>query len=413
MNGGEHRDVLVAGGGLAGGLAALAMARLGLAVTLVEAREPQPPKDTGGNRDGRSISLSLASLRVLEALGLGDALGRASQPITTVHISEAGHYGRLCFTAREMGVPALGRVVPADPLLAAIVQAADEAGVERICPATAAATALDDGGAGRLVTLDGPDGGMTMSTRLLIVADGAGSALRDALGIRHSTHRYGRTALVTTARVSSPRPGVAYERFTREGTLAILPRAGDRVGVVWAVSENKAGTLAALAPEACLARVADALGHRLGAMQPAAPIRQFPLSATQARAQTAPRAVVIGNAAHSLHPVAAQGFNLSVRDVAVLAECLAAHADPGHAAALDGYARQRRRDQVRTRAYTGFVRTLGDIDLPLAPPLRALGLLAAELNRPLARALARQGMGLAPRPLPRLVRGERLRSERL
>lgn len=408
MNDGERCDALVAGGGLAGGLAALALARLGFAVTLVEAREPPPAKDAGENADGRSISLSLASLRVLEALGVDGALAPASQPITTVHISEAGHYGRLCFTAREMGVPALGRVVPADPLLAGIMRAAKDAGVERICPATVAATAPDDDGASRSVTLEGPDGKMTLSARLLVVADGAGSALRDALGIGHSTHRYGRTALVTTARVASPRPGVAYERFTREGTLAILPHAGDRVGVVWTVSEDRAATLAALAPDAFLDRVADALGRRLGAMRPAAPIRHFPLSATQARAQTAARAVVIGNAAHSLHPVAAQGFNLSVRDIAVLAECLAGRTDPGRADALDAWSRRRRRDQVRTRAYTGFVRTLGDIDMPLAPPLRALGLLATELGRPLARALARQGMGLAPRPLPRMVRGERV-----
>lgn len=406
MSGSERCDALIAGGGLAGGLAALALARRGFAVTLVESSEPAPAKSRGKNRDGRSISLSLASLRVLETLGLGDALAHASQPITTVHVSEAGHLGHLRFTAREMGVPALGRVVPADPLLAALMQGADAAGVQRLCPATVESTALAPAATSRTVTLADPDGTRTLVTRLLVVADGAGSALRDRLGIRHNTRRYGHVALVTTAQVARPCPGTAFERFTRDGTLAILPRAGDRVGVVWTVPEERVQTFTALPADAFLLRVTDALGKRLGTMQPVAPLKHFPLTATQAATQVAERAVVIGNAAHSLHPVAAQGFNLSVRDIAVLAECLADCDDAGNARALEGYARCRRRDQARTRAYTGFVRALGDLGTPIAGPARALGLLAAEFNRPLARALARQGMGLSSQSSPRLIRGE-------
>ena len=401
-------DALIAGGGLAGRLAACALARLGLAVALVEAREPAPPKDTAENRDGRSISLSLASLRVLDALGISGSLADISQPITTVHVSEAGHCGHLRFTAEEMGVPALGRVVPADPLLAKIMEAAKAAGVERICPATVETASLDDDGALRTVTLAGAGGPATVTTRLLVVADGAGSALRDALGIRHRVKPYNNTALVTTARVSTPHPGMAFERFTGEGTLAILPRAGDRVGVVWSVKDERADAFTSLSPEAFLARVATALGGRLGAMQPVAPVRHFPLNGDLAQAQTAKRVVIIGNAAHSLHPIAAQGFNLSVRDIAVLAECLKDHADPGEAAALNDYASRRRLDQSRTRAYTGLARILGDLESPFAASVRALGLMAAEFNRPLARALARQGMGLSPRPQPALVRGEPL-----
>ncbi len=401
-------DALIAGGGLAGGLAALALARLGFAVTLAEAREPPPPKDTAENRDGRSISLSLASLRVLDALGITESLASVSQPITTVHVSEAGHCGHLRFTSEEMGVPALGRVVPADPLLATIMEAAKAAGAKRICPATVDTAILSDDGTYRTVTLAGADGTVTVDARLLAVADGAGSALRDALGIRHQTQPYHNTALVTTARVSTPHPGMAFERFTREGTLAILPRAGDRVGVVWTVKDGRADTFKTMSPEAFLARVAAALGGRLGAMQPVAPVRHFPLSGDLAQAQTAERAVILGNAAHSLHPIAAQGFNLSVRDIAVLADCLKDRKDPGDADALKDYAARRRRDQSRTRAYTGLARILGDLETPWAASARALGLLATEFNRPLARALARQGMGLSPRPLPELIRGKPL-----
>lgn len=408
MNEGKRCDVLVAGGGLAGGLTALALARTGFAVKLVEARSPAPVKDPEENRDGRSISLSLASLRVLDAFGITESLADVSQPITTVHISEAGHCGHLRLTAEEMGVAALGRVVPADPLLAKIMAAAEAAGVKRISPATVEATALMENHAARNVTLTQTESQTTLGTRLLVVADGANSTLREALGIHHETHSYDNTAVVTTARVSIPHPGMAFERFTKEGTLAILPRAGDRVGVVWTVKSNHAEALASLPPEAFLARVAAALGGRLGAMTSTAPVRQFPLSGSQAETQTAARAVIIGNAAHSLHPIAAQGFNLSVRDIAVLAECLRGHEDPGEASQLDEYAQRRRRDQARTRAYTGLARVLGDLETPFAAPVRALGLLAAEFNRPLARALARQGMGFSPRPLPGLIRGERL-----
>lgn len=402
MNEISPRDAVVAGGGLAGGLAALALARLGLSVTLVEAQAPGARSGT----DGRSISLSLASLRVLDALGIGDALAAVSQPITSVHISEAGHFGRLRFSAREMGVPVLGRVVPAEPLLAGIMEAALETGVQRISPATVEAAPLAVDGAARTVMVSGTETTESMATKLLLVADGGGSALRGALGIKHRERHYQSVALVTTAQATHPQSGVAYERFTPQGTLAILPRAGDRVGVVWTVSEAGAAKLAELPAEDFLARVANAMGGRLGALHPVAAVRRFPLSATHALMQTAARAVVIGNAAHSMHPIAAQGFNLSVRDIAVLAECLAGHVDPGEAAALKRYGERRRRDQSRTRAYTGFVRTLGDLETPLASSFRGLGLLAAEFNRPLARALARQGMGLLPRPLPGLVRGD-------
>lgn len=404
MSGDTAYDAVVAGGGLAGGLAALALARLGLGVAMIEAGGPERPARTA---DGRSISLSLASMRVLESLGVGATLAEASRPITTVHVSESGRFGVLRLTAREMGVPALGHVVPAEALLAGIEGGAVAAGVTRIAPARVEAAPLAD--AARAITAATPDGRRVLRARLLVVADGAGSQLRTALGVRARERRYGADALVTAAGVSRAQPGVAYERFTAEGTLAILPRPGERVGIVWALPAARAAEFAALAPEAFLERVRGALGGRLGTLHDAAPLRRFPLIETRALAQTAERAVIIGNAAHALHPVAAQGFNLTVRDVAALAECVGGErADPGAAAVLARYAHGRRRDQARTRAFTGAVRTLGDLHLPAAAPARAAGLFALEFVRPLARQLARQGMGLAPRPLPALVRGSRL-----
>lgn len=396
-------DAVVAGGGLAGGLTALSLARLGLDVAVVEAGGAERPARTS---DGRSISLSLASMRVLESLGIGSILGESARPITTVHVSESGRFGVLRLTAREMGVPALGHVVPAEALLAGIEDGARAAGVKRIAPASVEDAPL--AGEIREITVAAARRSV-LSARLLVVADGAGSKLRTALGIRVRERRYGAAALVTAADASQPQPGVAYERFTAEGTLAILPRPGARVGIVWVLPEARAGEFAALAPDAFLRQVEAAIGGRLGALSEAAPLRRFPLVETRALSQTADRAAVIGNAAHALHPVAAQGFNLTVRDIAVLCECVNGNrSDPGAASVLERYARYRRRDQARTRAFTGAVRILGDLHLPVAAPARAAGLFALEFVRPLARELARQGMGLAPRPLPALVRGGRL-----
>ncbi len=402
-------DALVAGGALAGSLAALALARLGLSVTLVEAHAPAPRKSAS---DGRSISLSLASVRVLESLDLWPALAGEATPITAVHVSEAGRFGQMRLTAREMNVPALGQVVPAEALLAAIGEGASAAGVHYQAPASVAATAIVDDTREVAIHAHGEKANgekQTLAARLLVIADGADSSLRAALGIRAHRHRYGETAWVTTARAAHPQSGLAFERFTRAGTLAILPRAGKNVGIVWTLPDSHNEDFAALDAQAFLDRVSDAIGGRLGALAPAAPIRRFPLSAIHAHAQTAERAIVIGNAAHSLHPIAAQGFNLAIRDIATLAECIGKGGeDCGAASVLANYRRARRRDQARTEAFTGLARRLGDWHAPAASPIRAAGLFASEMLRPLARRCARQGMGLASRPLPALVRGARL-----
>ncbi len=403
MNTPAARDVLVAGGGLAGALAALAFARLGLGVTMAEAATPAAKAG-----DGRSLALSLASIRVFESLELWPALAPHARPITTVHVSEAGRFGQLRLTAREMGVAALGQVVPAAELLAAIETAAVAAGVERLRPAEVSAATLDGEGL-RAIEIAGDARRSVPSAKLLIVANGAGSRLAASIGIASRERRYGAEALVTTAAVTHPQPGVAFERFTREGTLALLPRRGRNMGVVWTLAETRADEFAALAPEEFAARVAAAIGGRLGGLTLQAPIRRYPLVSVHALAQTTERAVVIGNAAHALHPIAAQGFNLTVRDIAVLAECAAAaREDVGAPDVLARYARARRRDQARTRTFTGAARLLGDTRLPGASLMRAAGLSVFELVRPLAQEVARQGAGLAPRPLPALVRGASL-----
>ena len=257
----------------------------------------------------------------------------------------------------------------------------------------------------RRVKIEDGESHKGLSTHLLVVADGAGSTLRQSLGIGHRRRDYHAQALVTTVAATRPHPGVAYERFTAAGVLALLPRPGHRKGLVWTLASSVARDWADESLERILYRAEQAIGGRLGRMTPAAPLRRFPLVGMVAQSQTARRVVIIGNAAHSLHPVAAQGLNLTIRDIATLAECLVGEPDPGADALLNRYLRSRRGDQRRTRVYTGLVRRLGELRSPLAAPVRAAGLLLADMVRPCARELARQGMGLVPRPLPAMVRG--------
>ncbi len=390
---------IVAGGGLAGWLAALVLLRAGHRVILVEAE----PRTNSG--DGRSLALSYASVRVLETLGLWPNLAVKAAPIRQVHISQAGHFGTLNFSAAEMGASALGWVVPAEAVLEAFERAAAAAGADLICPAKVLEAPIDERGGLRRVEIESAESRKNLPTRLLLIADGADSALRQSVGIAHRRHDYHAQALVTTVAATRPQPGIAYERFTTAGVLALLPRPGDKKGLVWTLASGLARDWADEPLERILHRAERAIGGRLGRMSPAAPLRRFPLVGIFAQSQTARRAVVIGNAAHSLHPVAAQGLNLTIRDIATLAECLTAEPDPGADAVLKRYSHSRRGDQRRTMAYTGLVRRLGELRSPPAAAMRAAGLTLADLSRPCARKLARQGMGLVPRPLPAMVRG--------
>lgn len=399
MNAADTRDVVVAGGGLAGALAALALVRLGLRVTMVEAAAPGSSKP-----DGRSLALSLASCRVFESLGLWPRLTGVAEPISTVHVSEAGCFGATHLRAKEQQVAALGYVIPAADLLTAIETAAVAAGVERLRPAEVLAAPLSGEGL-RFVEVRSAGAASAIPARLLVIADGAASKLREQLHIASRVRRFNEVALVTTVDASHPQPGVAYERFTSEGVLALLPRAGHRKGVVWTLSESRAKAYAVLPEREFASRVDAAIGGRLGRLKLCAPIQRYPLVASHAVRQTARRAILVGNAAHALHPVAAQGFNLTVRDIAAFAECVAdARKDAGAPDVLARYARLRRADQARTRAFTGTLRRAGGWPTPLASPVRASGFLVTELVRPLARGCARIGMGLAQRPLPALVR---------
>ncbi len=250
------------------------------------------------------------------------------------------------------------------------------------------------------------DGGESVEARLVVAADGAQSAVRAALGVGAGVSEYGQQAVIAHVDTARFHDYTAYERFTPDGPIAVLPIGEGRSAIVWSLAPDAARRALALDDRAFLAELQAAFGLRLGRFTRVGRRQAYPLALTQAERLTAPRAVILGNAAQSLHPVAGQGFNLALRDVALLAELLAdaGGGDPGDPALLERYATERAPDRQAVIRFTdALVRGFG---LPLAPLRRARGqgLLLFDLLRPVKHEFARRTMGLAGRQ-PRLVRG--------
>lgn len=401
-------DIVIAGGGMIGSSMALALAPLGLRVAVVEpvarAATAQP------SFDERTTALSRSSQRAYEAMGLWDQVVAASTPITHIHVSDQGRFGFSHIDASEQGVEALGYVV-INRVLGEVLQnaLAAEASLELLCPAriTAATTAAE----AAVVTVAEDGATRELRCRLLIAADGARSPVRDMLGIAASEVQYGQRAIIGNLQPEQPIANRAYERFTAQGPLALLPLGAERAGFVWIVAEDDADRVLALDDDAFLNDLQAAFGYRLGKFSRVGERASYPLSLSKAARLTATRAVLIGNSAHGLHPVAAQGFNLGLRDVAALCDCIAdalqtegRSADPGSDALLDRYAEWRRSDQQKLVGFTdGLVRLFG-ASSGAVRALRNIGMLGFDLVPGVRSLFAKHTMGLAGR-LPRLSRG--------
>ncbi len=395
-------DILVAGGGMVGATLAVALRSTGLRVTVVEAVPPRAPAQP--SFDDRSTALAFTSRRILEALDVWPALASEAHPIEHVHVSQQRRLGVTRLHAAEEELPALGYVVPNRVLGHALVDAMQDAGnVQFLSPAKV--TAIAPGEACITATLESDAEQHQITARLLVVADGARSPLREMAGIGARSWNYGQSAIVCNLETERDHGNVAFERFTPEGPMALLPLGARRMALVLVERDDMAEDVMALDDAAFLARVQKRFGMRLGALQRAGSRGMYPLALVTAERQVAERTVILGNAAHSLHPIAGQGFNLSLRDVAVLAEVIAAHAqDPGAASALDEYARWRRRDQRKVVAFTDLLNRLFGIPFGLAAHARGLGLLGMDLFPALRREFSRHAMGRAGK-LPRLARG--------
>jgi len=394
-------EVIIAGGGLVGASLALALGGTGRRVAVVEpvpaSAEAQP------SFDDRQTALAPMSRRFLQALGLWEALRDEAAPISEIHVSDRGGCGFTRLTAAGEGLDALGHVVPNRALGAVLGPALGEAAhVTLHCPAEVSGVEREPDRV--RVALAGDGAGAELTAPLLVVADGMRSPTREALGIGLRERPYGQTALIANLRTEYDLRGRAFERFTEDGPLAVLPVADGAASLVWTLPGERAAEIAALADAQFLACLQDAFGWRLGRLQAVGERHAYPLTAVTAERFTAARAAIIGNAAHALHPVAGQGLNLALRDVAALAELIAAARDPGAEAVLARYERERRGDYRRTFAFTdGLVRLFSN-RLPPLVALRNAGLTALDLFPPARRLLLQQTTGRAGR-LPRLSRG--------
>jgi len=404
-------DVLIAGGGLVGGSLAIALAGTSCRVGLVEAVPPDSAAQP--SFDDRTIALSRGSYRILNQLEVWPLIADAVWPIRKIHVSEQKRFGTALIDSEEQGIPELGFVIKSRQLGQALWRKLSELPtVTTFCPARVTATEVDAGM--RSVTLTG-DNVTSINTQLLVVADGARSELRGALGIQASDRDYGQVAVVANIQVDARHAGhIAFERFTPEGPLAILPGQNGLYTVVLARSSDLAPTVMALSDKDMLELVQSSFGFRLGRFTRLGKRHAYPLHLVTADRIVAERAVVIGNAANGLHPVAAQGFNLGLRDVACLGEVIAdgygmqaADFDPGAATVLAHYSDWRQSDQNKVVGFTdSLIRLFGVPGAPVSIG-RGFGLAAFDMVPGAKQELARQTMGLSGR-LTRLARGLRL-----
>lgn len=389
----------IVGGGMVGASLALALQdcarQSGWAIRLIEA---QPPVEGGWqpSYDNRSTALSHGSRRLFERLGIWQELARRAEPIRQIHVSDRGHPGSARMHAEQEGVPALGYIVENAWLGEVLLGNLDRRAIEWVAPARVAHARPHPGG--YQLDLQVPGGTCQLESDLLVIADGGRSGLLDQLGIHRRVNPYQQVAVIANVTTANGHAGVAYERFTETGPLALLPLSGQRSALVWTLAVDVAEEVAQLPDEAFLERLQAAFGFRMGALLRVGERASYPLNLIEAEEQVRSNLVVLGNAAHSLHPIAGQGFNLSLRDAMALADQLQrawreGH-HPGSLSVLQRYLDGQRGDQAATVAFSHYLTQLFSNRNPVLVAGRNAGLLAMDLLPPLKTRLARQGMGL-------------------
>lgn len=359
----ENYDIAIIGGGPVGSTLALALRGSGLKICLLEARDFSP------SNDPRALALSYGTRLLLDKLGVWAALPQVSS-IGTIHISQKQSFGRAVLRASEMGVPALGHVLPYSALQNGLQTAVLASGLT--CIGGAAVTALDTGAEAATIryTHDGAE--HVITAKLAVVADGG-----RLLETSHSpeVHDYGQSAVIAHVTCAHPKLDTAFERFTTQGPVALLPYH-DGYELVWTAAHDQAQAMLAWDEATFLARLHEHFGDRVGAFTAVGPRSSYPLRLKRAPQTTLPHSVLLGNAAQTMHPVAGQGFNMGIRDAWELAQVIlrAAPGALGSAAMLADYQHSRQLDRNAGIRFTdGLVRMFSN-DLPLLGNARGLAL---------------------------------------
>ena len=390
---------------MVGASLACALSGQGLRIAVVEGVASATRAEPG--YDDRAIALAYGTRRILDGMGLWQQLLEDATPIHQIHVSDRGHFGAARMDRADEGLPAIGYVVPAraigQVLEAAVARAAD---IELFCPAQVTGVERSDSDIRVHVRQDKAH--FNLHGRVLVAADGADSSVREHFGITSLERDYGQSAIVTNITPQLLHRNIAYERFTDTGPLALLPMTEQRCAVVWTVTSSQVDAVMQLSDEDFLAQLQERFGQRLGRLQRVGRRQAWPLRLLHANESVRERVALIGNAVHTLHPIAGQGFNLGARDVAVLAEVLVDAVrrgeDPGALAVLERYDQWRRHDHRNVTVFTDGLARLFSLSLPGLGMVRGTGLLAFDLLPPAKRLLTRMTMGRSTR-LPRLARG--------
>lgn len=417
----EHcYDIVIVGGGFVGASLAIALAKTPLRIALVDAKPLQdsrgqpPPSDI----DIRGIALAYSSHLIFQALGLWSQLENAATPIQHIHVSDHGHFGATRFQASQYQVPAFGYVVPAHYLGQVLHQGlAAQTGIHCFIPATVtdlqSINESDEHHSDNIfkfkVTLNQQNAPTTvLKTHLIVAADGSDSVVRKLYQVRSKTIEHNQSAIITTVELARPHGNIAYERFTAAGPVAFLPLGENRCGVVWTVADKKVTELMELSAEHFCQRLQQQFGYRLGRMLQIGKRQVFPLRSVYAEQQIFPGLVLLGNAAHSLHPVGGQGFNLALRDLATLADVLVqAYKNNemlGELAVLQRYQQRRKTDQAAIIHFSEKVVAIFSNNFSPLVLLRDLALIGIDVLPAIKSRLVQRLMGVAG-PAPRLACG--------
>ena len=418
----KNYDVIIAGGGMVGASLAIALLPLtraphNLKICVVDAFEHNVEGQP--SYDDRSIALSHGSSLIFKGMGLWDELQSKTSPIKQIHVSDRGHFGATRLTAEKENVPSLGYLIESRVLGQQLYKTLADSDIELMIPASVVDIKheYDDS-----ISLEVKQGNETIqiSSRLLVAADGTNSKVRELSGIKTTVSDYQQSAIIANISTQKSHNGQAFERFTENGPIALLPMTGNRSSLVWTHStETDTATIdavMAMSDANFLNELDQAFGFRLGKFTKVGKRSAYPLSLVTSDKNTAYRTVIIGNASHTLHPVAGQGLNLALRDVAVLSDLLAdliskkdgSKTIKSIAELLVTYEETRAEDLKNTIRYTDSLVRLFSNDNMLLGHARAGGLLAVDRISPMRKWISHQSMGINHRQ-SRLARGLALR----
>lgn len=375
-------DLVIVGGGFVGSALAIALRQTALRVAVIE----KMPALASFSHDKRSIVLSHSSHLILQRLGLWSLLRPHTTTIASIQTSQAGHFGMTTLSAEEEKIPALGYVISGGFLLQTLMEAASACANVTVFRAANVASMRREGG-GWKVDVEQEGELISLQSPWLVAADGTHSMVRNFLNIEVETFDYQQTAIVSSVSLSRDHQHKAYERFTKEGAIAFLPQAGNRAGLVWSAPTQEAQSLLDLSDDEFLKRVQAAFGFRLGRFVAIEKRFNYPLQLLRAKKVAVEGCFLLGNAANTLHPIAAQGFNLGLRDAYELAALW--QEESSKVDLVEQYRNKRQVDQKRTSEFThGLVRFF-EINNPALSIFRGIGAFMIDQIPPLKHVIAR------------------------